>query len=78
MNELNLIRTLQIAFATVAGTLIQQQMKIANLENLLIANGLAQEADFIIKDLRDEAKIDQMMQEFFPELIHLPDLFDNV
>ncbi len=74
----NLRRTLQVAFATVAATLVHQQMKIANLENILMSAGIAQEKDFAVEALREEAKIDEMMNRYFPELVHLPDLFDNV
>ncbi len=74
----NLRRTLQIAFATVAATLVHQQMKIANLENILMSAGVAGEKDFAVEALREEAKIDEMMNRYFPELVHLPDLFDNV
>jgi hypothetical protein len=74
----NLRRTLQVAFATVAATLVHQQMKIANLENILTSAGIAEEKDFAVQALREEAKIDEMMSRYFPELVHLPDLFDNV
>jgi hypothetical protein len=77
INE-NLKRTLQLAFATVAATLVHQQMKIANLENLLVSQGIAAESDLAVTDLREDAKIDEMMSAYFPELAHLPDLFDNL
>lgn len=74
----NVRRTLQVAFATVAATLVYQQMKIANLENILVSAGIAQDKDFAVDVLRKEAKIDEMMNRYFPELAHLPDLFDNL
>lgn len=74
----NLRRTLQVAFATVAATLVHQQMKIANLENILMSAGIAKEKDFGVEAIREEAKVDEMMNRYFPELVHLPDLFDNV
>lgn len=77
INE-NLRKTLQLAFATVAATLVHQQMKIANLENILLSHGMARESDFVVAELRQEAGIDEMMSLQFPELAHLPDLFENV
>jgi hypothetical protein len=74
----NLRKTLQLAFATVAATLVHQQMKIANLENIMLSKGMAQEKDFVVAGLREDAKVDEMMNVYFPELAHLPDLFDNV
>lgn len=74
----NLRRTLQVAFATVAATLVHQQMKIANLENILMSAGIAKEQDLGVEAIREEAKVDEMMNRYFPELVHLPDLFDNV
>ncbi len=77
INE-NLRKTLQLAFATVAATLVHQQVKIANLENILLSHGMAQESDFVVAGLRQEARIDEMMRLQFPELANLPDLFENV
>ena len=50
INE-NLRKTLQLAFATVAATLVHQQVKIANLENILLTHGMAQESDFVVAGL---------------------------
>ncbi len=77
INE-NLRKTLQLAFATVTATLVHQQMKIANLEHILLSQGIAQEKDLAVAALREEAKIDEMMNLNFPELAHLSDLFDNL
>ncbi len=78
MVDENLKKTLQLAFATVAATLVHQQMKIANLENIMMSHDIAKDGDFVVSDLKEEAKIDEMMNRYFPELVHLPDLFDNV
>ncbi len=77
MNE-NLRKTLQLAFATITATLVHQQTKIANLEHILLSHGIAQENDLVVAGLRTEARIDEMMNLHFPELAHLPDLFDNL
>jgi len=77
VNE-NLKKTLQLAFATVAATLVHQQMKIANLENILIGQGIAQQTDLTVAELRQEVGIDELMNLHFPELSHLPDLFENM
>ena len=50
INE-NLRRALQLAFATVAATLVHQQMKIANLENILVSHGIAGENDLAVTGL---------------------------
>ena len=77
VNE-NLKKTLQLAFATVAATLVHQQIKIANLENILMSQGIAQQSDLKVAELRQKAGIDEMMSRHFPELSHLPDLFENM
>ena len=66
MTNENLRKTLQLAFATVAATLVHQQMKIANLENILLSHGMAQESDFAVAGLRREARIDEMMRPPVP------------
>jgi hypothetical protein len=53
-------------------------MKIANLENILTSQGIAQQKDLMVAELGEDAKIDEMMSRYFPEFAHLPDLFENV